>query len=52
MGGFPIAGLVFIGMIWLVIGAIKNVSYLRQAAENPEEDDSDKEPVHSNGETK
>jgi hypothetical protein len=36
-------------MIWLAIGAMKNVSYLKQAAENPEEDDNDKEPEHSNG---
>lgn len=47
---FPLAGLAIIGMIWLAIGAMKNVSYLRQAAENPEDDD--KEPEHSNGGTK
>jgi hypothetical protein len=36
---FPLAGLAIIGMIWLAMGAMKNVSYLKQAAENPEEDD-------------
>ena len=40
---FPLAGLAIIGMIWLMMGAIKNVSYLKQAAENPEED-NDPEP--------
>jgi len=47
---FPLAGLAILGMIWLAIGAIKNVSYLRQAAENPEDDDN--EPEHGNGGTK
>src|SRR6478609_374514 len=47
---FPLAGLAILGMIWLAIGAIKNVSYLRQATENPEEDDN--EPEHGNGGTK
>jgi hypothetical protein len=36
---FPLAGLTILGMLWLVIGAVKNVSYLKQAAENPEEED-------------
>lgn len=36
---FPLAGLAIIGMIWLAMGAMKNVSYLKQAAENPEEED-------------
>jgi uncharacterized protein (DUF305 family) len=36
---FPLAGLAILGMIWLAMGAMKNVSYLKQAAENPEEDD-------------
>jgi hypothetical protein len=49
---FPVAGLVMICVIWLAIGAIRNVSYLRQAAENPEEEDDGKEPEHSNGGTK
>lgn len=47
---FPLAGLTIIGIIWLAIGAIRNVSYLRQAAENPEEEDD--EPEHSSGGTK
>jgi hypothetical protein len=41
---FPLAGLAIIGMLWLVIGAMKNVSYLKQAAENPEEEDNGPEP--------
>jgi hypothetical protein len=41
---FPLAGLAIIGIIWLAIGAIKNVSYLKQAAENPEEEDDEPEP--------
>jgi hypothetical protein len=36
---FPLAGLAIIGMIWLAIGAMKNINYLKQAAENPEDDD-------------
>ena len=47
---FPLAGLAILGMLWLAIGAMKSVSYLKQAAENPEDDDS--EPEHSNGGTK
>ena len=46
---FPLAGLAILGMIWLAIGAIKNVSYLRQAAENPEEEDDGPEPDHNVG---
>jgi hypothetical protein len=41
---FPMAALAIIGIIWLAIGAIKNVSYLKQAAENPEEEDDEPEP--------
>jgi hypothetical protein len=41
---FPLAGLAIIGIIWLAIGAIKNVSHLKQAAENPEEEDDEPEP--------
>jgi hypothetical protein len=44
---FPVAGLAIIGMIWLGIGAMKNVSYLKQAAENPEEEDDEPEPPHA-----
>jgi len=49
---FPLAGLAIIGMIWLGIGAMKNVSYLRQAAENPEEDEGGPEPQGHNVGTK
>jgi hypothetical protein len=48
---FPLAGLAILGIIWLAIGAIKNVSYLKQAAENPEEEDED-EPPDSHEQTK
>jgi len=47
---FPLAGVAILGVIWLAIGTMKNVGYLKQAAENPEDDDN--EPEHSNGETK
>jgi hypothetical protein len=40
---FPLAGLAIIGMIWLAIGAMKNINYLKQAAENPEDDDDEPE---------
>jgi hypothetical protein len=43
---FPLAGLAILGMLWLVIGAVKNVSYLKQAAENPEEEDDGPEQDH------
>ncbi|MFL6314667.1 MAG: hypothetical protein ACJ71W_21390 [Terriglobales bacterium] len=47
---FPLAGLAILGMLWLVIGAVKNVSYLKQAAENPEEEDDEPEPQdHTSG---
>jgi hypothetical protein len=49
---FPVAGLAIIGMIWLAMGAMKNVSYLKQAAENPEEDDDEPEPEDHNIGTK
>ena len=45
---FPLAGLAIIGMIWLAMGAMKNVSYLKQAAENPEEEDDGPEPQDHN----
>jgi len=41
---FPVAGLLAVCVIWLAIGAMKNVSYLRDAAENPEEEDDAPEP--------
>ncbi|HLK09117.1 MAG TPA: hypothetical protein VKV30_14275 [Candidatus Angelobacter sp.] len=45
---FPLAVLAIIGMLWLAIGAVKNVSYLKQAAENPEEEDDGPEPEDHN----
>jgi hypothetical protein len=45
---FPLATLAIIGMIWLAMGAMKNVSYLKQAAENPEEEDEGPEPPDHN----
>ncbi|HEV7522389.1 MAG TPA: hypothetical protein VGP89_14900 [Candidatus Angelobacter sp.] len=41
---FLLAGLLMICVIWLAVGAMKNVSYLKQAAENPEEEDDGPEP--------
>jgi len=39
---YPLAGLLLIGVIWLVFHAIKSVSHLKQIAENPsEEEDAD-----------
>ena len=49
---FPLAGLAIIGVIWLAIGAMKNVSYLKQAAENPEEEDDGPEPEDHTAGTK
>ena len=49
---FPLGGLAIIGMIWLAMGAMKNVSYLKQAAENPEEEDDEPEPQDHNAGTK
>jgi hypothetical protein len=43
----PVAGLLIIGMIALGIGALRNVSYLKHAAENPEEEDDEPEPHQS-----
>jgi hypothetical protein len=45
---FPLAGLLMIGVVWLAIGAMRNVRHLKYAAENPEEeeDDDDREPDH------
>jgi hypothetical protein len=44
---FLLAGLLTICVIWLAVGAMKNVSYLKQAAENPEEEDDGPEPHQS-----
>jgi hypothetical protein len=41
---FPLVALLVIGMVVLAIGATKNVSYLKQAAENPEEEDDGQPP--------
>jgi uncharacterized protein (DUF305 family) len=49
---FPLAALAIIGIIWLAIGAVKNVSYLKHAAENPEEEDDEPEPQDHNIGTK
>ena len=38
---FPLAGLLMIGIVFLAVGAMKNVSDLKHAAENPEGDDGD-----------
>src|SRR6476646_6039793 len=44
---FPLALLVAVGVIWLALGAMKHVSHLKHAAENPEDDDDDEEqPPH------
>jgi hypothetical protein len=41
---FPLVALLVIGMVVLAIGATKNVSYLKQAAENPEEEEDGQPP--------
>jgi hypothetical protein len=49
---FPLAGLLLIAVIWLGVGAIRNVSYLRHAAENPEDEDDGPEPQDHDAGTK
>jgi CHASE3 domain sensor protein len=50
---YPLAGLLMVGVIALAIGAMKNVSYLKQAAESEGEDEDDeKDPPDSHEETK
>lgn len=49
---FPLAGLAVLGMLWLAIGAMKNVSYLKQTAENPEEEDEGPESQDHHAGTK
>jgi CHASE3 domain sensor protein len=44
---FLLAGLLMICVIWLAVGAMKNVSHLKQAAENPEEEADEPEPHQS-----
>ncbi|MGZ4868582.1 MAG: hypothetical protein ACXV7C_15240, partial [Candidatus Angelobacter sp.] len=41
---YPLAGLLAIGVLALGIGAMKSVKHLKQAAENPEEEDDGPEP--------
>ena len=38
---FPLAVLLAVGVIWLSLGAMKNVKHLKYAAENPEDDEDD-----------
>ncbi len=38
---FPLAALLAAGVIWLALGAMRNVKHLKYAAENPEEEDDD-----------
>ena len=38
---FPLAVLLAVGVIWLSVGAMKNVKHLKYAAENPEDDEDD-----------
>jgi hypothetical protein len=44
---FPLAGLAIIGMIWLGVGAMRNVRHLKYAAENPEEEEDGPEQDHN-----
>jgi hypothetical protein len=36
---YPVVGLLGIGVVWLTVGAFKNVSHLKQAAENKGEEE-------------
>jgi hypothetical protein len=38
---FPLAVLLAVGVIWLSLGAMKNVKHLKYAAENPEDEEDD-----------
>jgi hypothetical protein len=49
---FPLAVLCAAGVIWLAIGAMRNVKHLKYAAENPEEEDDGPEPEDPNVGTK
>jgi hypothetical protein len=50
---FPLALLCAAGVIWLSLGAMRNVKHLKYAAENPEDDDDDEpEPQDHNVGTK
>jgi hypothetical protein len=49
---FPLAGLLVIGMVLLAVGAMKNVNHLKQAAENPGQEDEDDQPPDGHEESK
>jgi hypothetical protein len=49
---FPLAGLLAVGVIWLSLGAMRNVKHLKYAAENPEEEDDGPEQEHVDEDTK
>jgi hypothetical protein len=45
LAAFPLAVLLAVGVIWLSLGAMKNVKHLKYAAENPEDEEDDDEPA-------
>ena len=49
---FPLAALLVAGVIWLALGAMRNVKHLKYAAENPEEEEDGPEPQDHNVGTK
>jgi hypothetical protein len=46
---FPVAALLAVGVIWLALGAMRNVRHLKYAAENPEEEEDGPEQDHNIG---
>ena len=44
---FPLAALLVAGVIWLSLGAMRNVRHLKYAAENPEEEEDGPEQDHN-----
>jgi len=46
---FPLAVLLVVGVIWLSLGAMKNVKHLKYAAENPEEEEDDEPEQQDHG---
>lgn len=44
---FPLAALLAAGVIWLALGAMRNVKHLKYAAENPEEEEDGPEQDHN-----
>ncbi len=46
---FPLAVLLGVGVIWLSVGAMKNVKHLKYAAENPEDEDDDEPTQQDHG---